>query len=515
MSDRSQFEDRSSTSRDFAGHRHSFLLHTPSTAGGSPVAYPTLLETNPADTIAGLIHDTRNMVMALDLYCDLLDEPGVLASPFGHYARELRLVSGASRRFMERLDRLSTLEKRSTLEIAPSGQEISAVNLLNFPDSPKEQELNGSFSMARTRPKPGAGTEIGAAFGAGPGVTAVVGAGNVGRLSTEAGPESVPSDSLLSIRGGMPLQAEPRTGLDVASGEIAKATMRSTEPVALASASLASGSLASRAVEPERSAPWPERRARSRKPLDLFVDRRIEDLAAELRANHNLLSALAGPRVTVGLSISGGQIPIMMAPEDLTRVLVNLVRNAVEAMRGVGALQISLEEGPQFLALSFADNGPGIPRDVLDKVFSPGYSSHYASHRDERVVPHPEAGADGEVELSQKAAEPSIAASNPPITANSESDLGSNATADAWPIQHRGLGLSIVRAIVTAAGGSVWASNRACNSASYLSRGTEALEEAGSGKTRAAPTAFSGKEAPSSGAIIHIEFPSSAPGSSA
>ena len=50
------------------------------------------------ESLAALAHDARNMVTALGLYCDLLEEPGVLASPYLHYGNELRLVAAASRR---------------------------------------------------------------------------------------------------------------------------------------------------------------------------------------------------------------------------------------------------------------------------------------------------------------------------------------------------------------------------------------------------------------------------------
>ena len=39
--------------------------------------------------LAAVAHDTRDMVTALDLYCDLLQEPGVLGEPFTHYGSEL------------------------------------------------------------------------------------------------------------------------------------------------------------------------------------------------------------------------------------------------------------------------------------------------------------------------------------------------------------------------------------------------------------------------------------------
>ncbi len=55
------------------------------------------------ETLAEVAHDARNMVTALGLYCDLLEEPGVLATEFLHYGNELRLVAAASRRLVEKL----------------------------------------------------------------------------------------------------------------------------------------------------------------------------------------------------------------------------------------------------------------------------------------------------------------------------------------------------------------------------------------------------------------------------
>jgi hypothetical protein len=56
-----------------------------------------------SETLSEVAHDARNMVTALGLYCDLLDEPGVLATPFMHYGHELRLVAAASRRLVEKI----------------------------------------------------------------------------------------------------------------------------------------------------------------------------------------------------------------------------------------------------------------------------------------------------------------------------------------------------------------------------------------------------------------------------
>src|SRR5215469_7213914 len=63
------------------------------------------------ESLGELAHDARNMVTALGLYCDLLEEPGVLASAHYHYAGELRLLSEASRCLVEKLSLLESGER--------------------------------------------------------------------------------------------------------------------------------------------------------------------------------------------------------------------------------------------------------------------------------------------------------------------------------------------------------------------------------------------------------------------
>jgi len=87
-------------------------------------------------------------------------------------------------------------------------------------------------------------------------------------------------------------------------------------------------------------------------------------------------------------------------------------------MRQAGRIEITLREFPETpdsppcLNLSVEDTGPGIPEDRLEKIFETGYTTNARS------------GSTG------------------------------------WPVAHRGLGLSITRSIVEAAGGRIRAENR-------------------------------------------------------
>lgn len=238
------------------------------------------------ETVAEIAHDARNMVTALDLYCDLLQQPGVLAEPFIHYGGELRLVAAASRRLVEKLTESSNTDNGG---VSPSGVDTR-------PSAPR------------------------------------------GRRAAQW--KSIP--------------AEP-----------------------------------------------------------------VRNIAEEMLANRNLLASLAGPTIALTVDVRGGALPVRITSEDLTRVLVNLTRNAAEAMSGVGRIHISLYESSgepdnsAWVTINVEDNGPGLSEQALGKIFEPG---------------------------------PTVAPDRP-ITGG-------------WPMAHRGLGLSITRSIVVAAGGVIHAANR-------------------------------------------------------
>jgi signal transduction histidine kinase len=250
------------------------------------------------ESLAEVAHDARNMVTALGLYCDLLEEPGVLTPPFIHYGSELRLVAAASRRLVEKVVALDS------------------------------------------------------------------------------------RDNPASLADGTRGAAWPPTSVGLGG-----------------------------ALLPNRS--------RQARRWDLMPALPIDNLAAELLANKNLLAALAGPAVALTVDAVGCALAVKLTGEDLTRVLVNLVKNAAEAMPAGGRVQLNLRERPaaagtpKLLLLAVDDTGPGIPGESLEAIFKAGFSTQPASM-----------------------------------------------SSTGWPAAHRGLGLSITRSIVEAGGGSIAAQNR-------------------------------------------------------
>ena len=294
--------------------------------------------------LSEVAHDARNMVTALALYCDLLEEPGVLERGYAHYAQELRLVAAASRRLVEKLVALDTN---------------------TVPDGVLKSLLQA----------------------------------NAGRRAALAGAEGLSSAADTS-------SAAAATTVPQSSASAGNGSWEGSE----------SGASANRASTEDRNRHW-----------DLLPALPVSNLAAELLANRNLLAALAGPAMALTMDAEGGARPVWLTGEDLTRLLVNLVKNASEAMSQaptqapaqgrrihIGLSEIETAKGAApCLALTVEDNGPGIPEEALEQIFTSGYTSR-----------------------------------------------AREAAAGGWPQTRRGLGLAIVRSIVEGAGGRITARNR-------------------------------------------------------
>jgi len=87
--------------------------------------------------------------------------------------------------------------------------------------------------------------------------------------------------------------------------------------------------------------------------------------------------------VQVRLAVSDGLPQIQADQHQLTQVFTNLLINAYEAMGGTGQVTISAglmriedgSDGRDAVLVEFADDGPGIPPDVAEKVFDPFFTT--------------------------------------------------------------------------------------------------------------------------------------------
>ncbi len=59
----------------------------------------------------------------------------------------------------------------------------------------------------------------------------------------------------------------------------------------------------------------------------------------------------------------------------LEQLILNLLRNAAEALPGGGRAWIQIDSDATHVRISVFDNGPGIPKDIVDSVLEPFYST--------------------------------------------------------------------------------------------------------------------------------------------
>lgn len=66
--------------------------------------------------------------------------------------------------------------------------------------------------------------------------------------------------------------------------------------------------------------------------------------------------------------------------KDWERVFVNLFLNAAEVMHKPGRIDIATEEKDGQIIITISDNGPGIPEDLLPRLFRPHVSTKNGSN---------------------------------------------------------------------------------------------------------------------------------------
>jgi len=99
------------------------------------------------------------------------------------------------------------------------------------------------------------------------------------------------------------------------------------------------------------------------------------DIVAETERSFQYLKARASKQVAFTFTAPNHTIPVLLNPELHSWTIENLVKNAIDAMKGKGRLEVIIEETDRFVKIKVSDSGKGIPKAQFRKVFEPGFTT--------------------------------------------------------------------------------------------------------------------------------------------
>lgn len=91
--------------------------------------------------------------------------------------------------------------------------------------------------------------------------------------------------------------------------------------------------------------------------------------------DHSLESLIIPENTKVIIEDKMTQPQAMLDPEQMTQVITNLIKNAVDALPSGGEIRIKLEDSPEEIMITVSDTGTGIKEEFRSKIFEPFFTT--------------------------------------------------------------------------------------------------------------------------------------------
>jgi len=99
------------------------------------------------------------------------------------------------------------------------------------------------------------------------------------------------------------------------------------------------------------------------------------DIVAETESSYDYLKSRSSKLINFEIITVDTEIPVMLNPQLYSWTIENLVKNAIDAMKGKGDLKLELTQLEQTVYIKISDTGKGIPKHQFSKIFEPGYTT--------------------------------------------------------------------------------------------------------------------------------------------
>ena len=101
----------------------------------------------------------------------------------------------------------------------------------------------------------------------------------------------------------------------------------------------------------------------------------LHNIVTATNTSFNYLKSRSSKQVEFNFESSTTEILANVNLQLFSWVIENLVKNAIDAMEGKGKIVLSIKESDKHVNISISDSGKGIPKNLQQKIFSPGYTT--------------------------------------------------------------------------------------------------------------------------------------------
>jgi signal transduction histidine kinase len=101
----------------------------------------------------------------------------------------------------------------------------------------------------------------------------------------------------------------------------------------------------------------------------------VLDIVEVTESSFDYLKSRSSKLINFEINCPDTQIMVKLNAQLFSWTIENLVKNAIDAMKGKGKLVLSLEETDKNVLINISDTGKGIPKNQFKKIFEPGYTT--------------------------------------------------------------------------------------------------------------------------------------------
>jgi signal transduction histidine kinase len=99
------------------------------------------------------------------------------------------------------------------------------------------------------------------------------------------------------------------------------------------------------------------------------------DIVNETLESYDYLKTRSSDLIDFEISAPNQAIYVNLNKQLYSWTIENLVKNAIDAMKGKGQISIAILQEDKHVKIHIADTGKGIPKHKFHKIFEPGYTS--------------------------------------------------------------------------------------------------------------------------------------------